>query len=155
MKGLTEEDTGTEDKEKHKSEIAPGRKYEKVLGNQNHAQPNIKSSQIRTPYEENLNLSPTETKTLVPTETSLGQRIHIENDVLQMREKMFEKIDKVWTCKVCEFSSHNSGHLREHVEKHVEGVEYPCNLCGKIMRSSASLRSHHSMKRCPFAKSNQ
>ena len=88
----------------------------------------IKSSQIRTPYEENLNLSPTETKTLVPTKTSLGQRIHIENDVLQMREKMIEKFDKVWTCKVCEFSSHNSGHMREHVEKHLEGVEYPCNL---------------------------
>ena len=84
MKGLTEEDTGTEDKEKHKSEIAPERKYEKVLGNQNHAQPNNKSSQIRTPYEENLNLYPTKTKTLVPTDTSLGQRIHIENDVLQM-----------------------------------------------------------------------
>ena len=155
LKGLTEEDTVTEHIEKHKSEIAPGKKYEKVLGNPNYSQPSIESSQNRTPYEENLNLCPTETKTLVPTETSLGQRIHIENDVLQMRETMFEKIDKVWTCKVCEFSSHNSGHMREHVEKHLEGVEYPCNLCGKIMRSSKSLRNHHSMKRCPFAKSNQ
>ena len=145
LKGLTEEDTETEHIEKHLSELAPGRDYEKVLGNQNHPQPNIRSSQIRTPYEENLNLCPTETKTLVPTKTSLGQRIHIENDVLQMREKMFEKIGNVWTCKVCNFTSHHSGHMREHVEKHVEGVEYPCNLCGKIMRSSKSLRNHHSM----------
>ena len=108
-----------------------------------------------TQYQENLNLCPTETKTLVPTENGLRQRIHIENNVLQMRETMFEKIDNVWACNVCKFSSHKNSHLREHVEKHIEGVEYPCNLCGKILRSSKSLRNHHSMKRCPFAKSNQ
>ena len=152
LKGLTEETTGTEHMERNKSEIHPGKKYGKVMGN--HSKQNIESS-LMTQYQENLNLCPTETKTLVPTENSLGQRIHIENNVLQMRETMFEKIDNVWACKVCKFSSYKISHLREHVEKHIEGVEYPCNLCGKIMRSSQSLRSHHSMKRCPFAKSNQ
>ena len=36
LKGLTEEDSGTEHIEKNKSEIAPKKKYEKVLGNPNY-----------------------------------------------------------------------------------------------------------------------
>ena len=150
LEGLTEEDNGSEHMERNNSEIAPQRKYEKA--NQNRSQLDIESSKITTPFEEHQNPCPAETKTLVPTETSL--RAHVENEVFRMRETMFEKVDNLWICKVCKFSSHKAGNLREHVEKHIEGVEYPCNLCGKIMRSSKSLRLHHSMKRCRFAKSD-
>ena len=139
---------------KNKSEVAPERKYEKVIGNLNNSKQNIDDSQSMTSYEDNQNLYRTNTKTLVPMEASLKQNIHIKDDILRMRETMFEKVDKLWTCKVCKFSSVQACHLREHVEKHIEGVEYPCNLCGKIMRSSKSLRLHHSMKRCRFAKSD-
>ena len=79
-------------------------------------------------------------------------KVNIGNDILQMRETLFEKLDGLWTCKVCNFSSRASTHLREHVEKHIEGVEYPCNQCGKIMRSSKSLRCHYNGSRCPFTK---
>ena len=41
LKGLTEEDSGTEHIEKNKSEIAPKKKYEKVLGNPNYSKPSI------------------------------------------------------------------------------------------------------------------
>ena len=82
-------------------------------------------------------------QTLVPTEMTPKPKVHIASEIIQMRETMFEKLGGLWTCKVCNFSSKDRSHLREHVEKHIEGVEYPCNLCGKILRSSKSLRSHY------------
>ena len=154
LKGLTEEDTAIEHRGKNKSEVVPERKYEKVIGSLNNSKQDIDNYQNMTSHENNQNIYRTETKTLVPMEASLKQSIHIKDDVLQMRETMFEKVGKLWMCKVCKFSSVQACNLREHVEKHIEGVEYPCNLCGKIMRSSKSLRNHYSMKRCHFNKSN-
>ena len=154
LKGLTGEDTGTEEIGMNKFEICPGKESKRDLGNQNYSNKNNQRPKIVTSNEANQDMCPTETKTLVPAETNMRQRIHIENDVLQLRETMFEKVDNLWTCKVCKFTSGIVGNLREHVEKHIEGVEYPCNLCGKVMRSSKSLRNHHSMKRCPYSKSN-
>ena len=37
-------------------------------------------------------------------------------------------------CKVCGKASKNRGHIREHVETHIEGLSYPCNQCGKVSR---------------------
>ena len=154
LKGLAEEDAGIEDIERSKNEITPRREFEKEVENQNDPRRNIGSSQNATSHDDYQNLCTTEDETLVSTEINLRRKVHIANDVLQMRETMFEKVDNFWTCKVCQFDSSNVNNLREHVEKHIEGVEYPCNLCGKIMRSSKSLRNHHSMKRCRSAKSN-
>ena len=30
----------------------------------------------------------------------------------------------------------------EHVENHVKGLQYPCNLCGKVFSTSKNIRSH-------------
>lgn len=89
-------------------------------------------------------------QTLVPTEMTPKPKVYIANEIIQMRETMFEKLGGLWACKVCHFSSKDRSHLREHVEKHIEGVEYSCNMCGKILRSSKSLRSHYH-KGCPLS----
>ena len=80
LKGLTEEDNGSEHMERSNSEIAPQRKYEKV--NQNRPQLDIESSKITTPFEEHQNPCPAETKTLVPTETNIRNGVHFEKDVI-------------------------------------------------------------------------
>ena len=85
------------------------------------------------------------------TESTQKPKVQIANEILQMRETMYAKVDGRWTCKVCNFTSRAGDHLREHVEKHINGLEYPCNLCGKVMRSSKSLRMHYG-SRCPFKK---
>ena len=85
------------------------------------------------------------------TESTQKPKVQIANEILQMRETMYAKVDGRWTCKVCKFTSRAGDHLREHVEKHINGLEYPCNLCGKVMRSSKSLRIHYG-SRCPFNK---
>ena len=71
----------------------------------------------------------------------------IEPATMEKIEAMMEKQVDGYHCTRCGYTSKNPGHLREHVEKHIEGLEYPCNSCNKIMRSSHSFRNHKS--RCP------
>ena len=66
----------------------------------------------------------------------------IDKDVARIVDEMIVKQDNFWNCTVCQFKSTNRSHLKEHVETHIEGLEYPCNNCGKIMRSSAAYRVH-------------
>ena len=46
-----------------------------------------------------------------------------------------------YNCKKCPYMGSKS-HVLEHVEKHVEGFTFKCNLCDKSMRRKASLRLH-------------
>ena len=50
--------------------------------------------------------------------------------------------DMVFTCLKCEYTSTQRGHLREHVEKHIEGLKYTCSFCNKKSSTSQSLRGH-------------
>ena len=71
----------------------------------------------------------------------------IEPATIAKIESMIEKQVEGYYCTNCGHTSKHIGHLREHVEKHIEGLEYPCNSCNKIMRSSHSFRDH--IRRCP------
>ena len=59
---------------------------------------------------------------------------NISNDLLEQIDLMIEKQQKVFSCNVCGYNSSNKGHVNEHVEKHIEGLEYPCNICTKVLR---------------------
>ena len=59
---------------------------------------------------------------------------NMSNDILEQIDLMIEKQHKNFYCKVCGYNSRNKGHANEHVEKHIEGLEYPCNICSKILR---------------------
>jgi hypothetical protein len=37
-------------------------------------------------------------------------------------------------CSVCGKTSKTRPHLREHIEIHIDGAEYPCHICGKVNR---------------------
>ena len=67
----------------------------------------------------------------------------IEPATMAIIESLIEKrIDGIYCCTNCGYTSKNQGHMREHVEKHIDGLEYPCSACNKIMRSSNSFRAH-------------
>ena len=65
-----------------------------------------------------------------------------ETSTMAQIQSMIEKQIDGFLCTHCGHKSRNSGHMREHVEKHIEGLEYPCNFCNKVYRSSVSLRTH-------------
>ena len=58
---------------------------------------------------------------------------------------MYQKIDGVWTCNECGKISNNkttSGDIRLHVETHLDGLCYSCNLCHKEFRSKNAFKCH-------------
>ena len=57
-------------------------------------------------------------------------------------ESMIEKRLDGFICVKCDFKSNWISNVKQHAEKHIEGLEYPCNFCNRIMGSSASLRDH-------------
>ena len=66
----------------------------------------------------------------------------IEPDTMARIESMIEKRADGYSCTKCGYKTKHPGHMREHVEKHIEGLEYPCYSCNKIMRSSHAFREH-------------
>ena len=66
------------------------------------------------------------------------------DEIEQKIEELTDRIDGVWTCKVCGKTSGRKLHLGWHIESHIEGLSFPCNECDKTFRSRCSLYSHFS-----------
>ena len=56
--------------------------------------------------------------------------------------ELVERIDGGYYCKVCEYSSGSSSHVKEHVQRHIEGLSYNCKFCEKNFDLKYKLRSH-------------
>ena len=78
----------------------------------------------------------------------------IKPSTMEKIEYMIEKRVDGYYCINCGLTSKKKDNMREHAEKHIEGLEYPCNSCNKIMRSSHSFRDHK-RKNCQFKSSSQ
>ena len=66
-------------------------------------------------------------------------------DMAEVDEKiqqLMEKRDGIFHCKACVYTSRNRIHMKEHVERHIDGLSYPCQFCDKTFRSRNSLRNH-------------
>ena len=58
-------------------------------------------------------------------------------------DSMMERIEKVWTCKVCGKKDRLNTNIKKHIEGvHLEGASYTCDLCGAIARSKNGLQIH-------------
>ena len=71
---------------------------------------------------------------------------HIKEMVESMMEKSENLIatgrQKAHKCNVCGKEGLGS-HIKDHIEaKHIEGISIPCNICGRIVRSTNALRQH-------------
>ena len=62
----------------------------------------------------------------------------IQEEIARQVETLYKKR----ACLKCPYTSNHRSHLKEHVEKHIEGLKYPCNFCGTVSSSSMSMRVH-------------
>ena len=69
---------------------------------------------------------------------------HIEaNSDLDLKiMEMMGKSDGLWECKICGRTAESRGHIREHVETHIEGMTHPCHICDKNFSNRPGLRKH-------------
>ena len=65
----------------------------------------------------------------------------IENTVNQYIEKCDDGKHKCTLCGKVEKSGHLR-HLKNHIETHLEGLSFPCQLCGKTFRSRNAYNAH-------------
>ena len=56
-------------------------------------------------------------------------------EIKEKIEELYGKIDGMWFCMVCEYTSTHRPNVKKHVEKHMEGLSYSCNFCHKEFRS--------------------
>ena len=58
-------------------------------------------------------------------------------------KELYHKEDGAWRCKACDYSTSNtSGHMKMHIETHLDGLSYTCPSCSKEFRSKPSLKNH-------------
>ena len=62
---------------------------------------------------------------------------------MKMKE-LYEKTDDGWRCLACDHTNTGkmSSNIRQHVETHMDGLCFTCNLCGKEFRSRNILNLH-------------
>ena len=79
--------------------------------------------------------------------TSAGERINVSNfnteEIEDRMKELYKKIDGVWNCNTCDFTTGGkSSDIRKHVETHIDGLCYTCNICSKEFRLRRSLNHH-------------
>ena len=91
-----------------------------------------------------------ESNTFEETVTRIQPKLKqtINSDAMVKIEGMIEKWADGYSCTNCGYISKHQSHMKEHVEKHIGGLEYPCNSCNKVFRSSHSFTVHKS--RCVY-----
>ena len=47
-----------------------------------------------------------------------------------------------YKCIICNKTSSSRGHIKEHIEIHIEGLSFKCNSCEKITSTRKNLRMH-------------
>ena len=50
--------------------------------------------------------------------------------------------NRVYSCKICGRTGNDNRNMRKHIATHIEGLSYPCELCGKTFRSRDSYTNH-------------
>ena len=89
-------------------------------------------------------------------------------EVIQSNIEYKEGENSIWSCKICGKTRSLKNKLEQHMETHVTGISYPCNMCGKIFKSRPSYYNHksklhkpdqHDQKKvtcdiCPFSSVN-
>ena len=75
-----------------------------------------------------------------PTTEALNESMNQSPDIKD--DALYEKVGGgMWKCKVCQKVSQKGG-MKRHIEVHIEGVSYPCDICSKSFRSKTCLRQH-------------
>ena len=60
----------------------------------------------------------------------------------KINESYFRNAHGMLTCRFCSKTFKQRVHIKEHVEIHIEGLSFPCNICGSAFATRNVLRGH-------------
>ena len=78
----------------------------------------------------------------------------LNTSIDEYEEKVVELVEKTetgWKCRQCHYERNKSGHVSEHVEKHITGFLLSCNLCDRTFAKKSQIRHHKSKYHKPTA----
>ena len=64
------------------------------------------------------------------------------SELMEKISQMTEKVDGIYTCKVCHKQAKDKTNLGKHIESHIEGISLTCEHCNKKFRSREAIRLH-------------
>ena len=131
-------------------EIANKFKLDGLLENKIEGETNVK--QYEQPEPENVELNTFEHKAkpkyMQRDVKDRSLKLHDDSSNNEVDEKFQELIvfaDKMFICTVCEKTMSHRGSMRRHLETHLTGLSYKCNICDKTFRLNNSLANHKSL----------
>ena len=108
--------------------------------------PNGNADQFIQPLENNSRerkdksvINPVNTRTLSLTTFSNSS---MYEEAKRAVDEIVMKIEDGWMCKACNKTVKQSSQIRKHAETHIEGLSFPCQLCGDSFRSRIQLNNH-------------
>ena len=75
----------------------------------------------------------------VNTDINTGNNSEINE---QIDQNIVKNPDGTSSCKICGKNDKHLGHMRNHIETHLEGLSFNCPMCEKTFRSRPSLAMH-------------
>ena len=57
-------------------------------------------------------------------------------------DEIVMKTEEGWMCRTCNKTVKQSSQIRKHAETHIDGLSFPCQLCGETFRSRIQLGDH-------------
>ena len=81
------------------------------------------------------------------------ERVITLQDVNTQIEELIVRREGKFYCYVCPYMTDHIGHIKEHVETHLEGLLYQCPDCPRTFRTSGAVRKH--FRKCHYKKSKQ
>ena len=87
-------------------------------------------------------------RAIVPTHQNESKSSLIGSDTMRTINSLIEKRFDRHACLKCDYISTDKTNMKKHVERHIEGLAFPCNFCQKVFGSSQSFRNHKSGGRC-------
>ena len=74
------------------------------------------------------------------------QGTNVYEEAKKAVDQLVMKVGETWVCKTCNKSTQYSTAIRKHAEIHIEGLSFPCQLCGDTFRSRYNLANHRFTK---------
>ena len=74
--------------------------------------------------------------------TKQKQTSLVDPQTMATIEAMIEKHIDGFVCTECDYKSNRISNVKEHAEKHIGGLEYTCNSCSKVFKTSQNIRDH-------------
>ena len=107
---------------------------------------NTQSSYVKDIEVQNFDMKHENNKVDRAVSVVAQQGSNVYEEARRAADQLVMKVGDSWVCKTCDKSAKTGGDIRKHAEIHIEGLSFPCQMCGDTFRSRKLLANHLSRK---------